>query len=653
MNELSEKKRVVAKKHELHTHKNIPYLVHITPNVILTEDGDYLQTIRISGASFESADDEQINNWHDRINKLLRSISSENISIWQHLVRREENTYPSGEFPEGFAKNLNQKYAKRVTGHLMMINELYLTIVYRPQTSRIGKAIWGVLSSRNKKASQDERQESLEIIDKVAREIESTLLRYDTEPLGIYKHNGVLFSEPVEFYSFLINGEWDRVALAQAPLNYTISSARPFFGMETVELRLPNNTIYGAMLGINSYPPESHAIFLNSLLSSSFSFVLTQSFSFLHQETAKRKMKLARNRMINSNDDSISQIEEINEALDDIVAKRWVMGDHHFSLFVKGSSIKELTDNIANARSSLSESGITVAREDLALVSAFWAQLPANFKFRPRISAINSLNFSGFAPMHNFPMGRKENNHWGSALTMYITSAKTPYYFSFHASDPTDEDGGTKKDVGHTLVLGPTGSGKTAWIAFNLCMLQKFGATSILFTKDRDTEILIRALGGQFYPITLGLPTGWNPFWLDPKDPKTIPYLNRLVCLLISCVKKGNDGKDANAYHLTINEEKDIAEAISEVMKREIKHRRLGRVLDYLPKNRGGIYERLSQWCYSRDHIMKDGKHAWVFDNPTDTLISTLGSSKTTGFDLTMFLDDPELRTPINMHLFC
>ena len=652
MSNLAEKKREVAKNHELEIHKNIPYLVHITPNVILTDNGDYLQTIRISGASFESADDDQINNWHDRINKLLRSISSENISIWQHLVRRAENTYPAGDFPEGFAKNLNQKYADRITGHLMMVNELYLTIVYRPQVSRIGKAIWGFLSSRDKKATQDEREESLGIIDKVAKEIESTLMRYDTETLGIYTHKGILFSEPVEFLAFLINGEWNRIALSQAPLNLIIASTRPFFGMETVELRQPDNTIYGAMLGINAYPSESHAVFLNNLLSSSFSFVLTQSFSFLHQETAKRKMKLSRNRMINSNDDSVTQIEEINDALDDIVAKRWVMGDHHFSLFVKGNSIKALTDNIAKARTSLSEAGITVAREDLALVSAFWAQLPANFKHRPRISAINSLNFSGFAPMHNFPMGRKENNHWGSALTMYITSAKTPYYFSFHASDPTDADGGTKKDVGHTLVLGPTGSGKTAWIAFNLCMLQKFNTTSILFTKDRDTEILIRALGGKFYPIVPGQNTGWNPFWLDPNDPKTIPYLNRLVCLLISRTKKGSDGKDTQAHRLTITEEKDIADAISEVMKRDLQHRRLGRVLDYLPKNRGGIYERLSQWCHARETGMKSGSHAWVFDNPTDNLIENLGSSKTTGFDLTLFLDDPELRTPINMHLF-
>ena len=95
-----------------------------------------------------------------------------------------------------------------------------------------------------------------------------------------------------------------------------------------------------------------------------------------------------------------------------------------------------------------------------------------------------------------------------------MTAAGTPYYFSYHASDPLDPDGGTKKDIGHALIIGPTGSGKTALIAFTLCELQAFGVTSVLFTKDRDTEICIRALGGRYYPIQLGVPTGWNPFQL-------------------------------------------------------------------------------------------------------------------------------------------
>ncbi|WP_236611491.1 hypothetical protein, partial [Xanthomonas fragariae] len=82
-------------------------------------------------------------------------------------------------------------------------------------------------------------------------------------------------------------------------------------------------------------------------------------------ESARWKLKLSKNRMINSGDDALSQVDEIDDAVDDLTARRWVMGDHHFSLFVKAGSLRELNDHIAEARTALSEGGITAAREDL------------------------------------------------------------------------------------------------------------------------------------------------------------------------------------------------------------------------------------------------------------------------------------------------
>ncbi|CAE6850354.1 Type IV secretion system protein virB4 [Paraburkholderia aspalathi] len=652
MNISADVKREKALRREPVVSKNIPYAVHLTPTTVMTENRDYVQVLRLTGASFESADDDQVNNWHERLNGLLRSVASQNVAIWQHVVRREEKTYPSGEFPEGFAKDLNEKYAARVGGETLMVNELYLTVVYRPQPSMVGNALWSLIASGDDKALAQEREESIDTLNKVVAELEASLIRYDAERLSVYTHNGVLFTEPMEFFAFLVNGEWQRIPLAQAPLRTLIPTSRPFFGNEAIEIRHPTKTTYGAMLGINAYPPETKSVFLNHLLTVPFSFVLTQSFSFLQQDTARGKLKRARNRMNNAGDDAKSQIDEIDDALDDLVSRRFVMGDHHFNLFVKADNLRELSENISIARTALSEGGVVAAREDLAVASAFWAQLPANFKMRPRIAAINSRNLCGFAPLHNFPMGRRQNNHWGDALTMFITSAGTPYYFSFHAADPNDEDGGTKKDVGHTLVLGPTGSGKTAWIAFNLCMLQKFGVTSILFTKDRDTEIVIRALGGKYYPIKTGIPTGWNPFWLDKEDPGTTAYLNRLVRKLVTRPRLVESGIEIDSEPLSITEENEIERAIASVLRLDKEYRRLGRVLDYLTKGQGSVHERLAKWCYSREPGRPDGANAWVFDNPTDSLMDSFGSALTTGFDITAFLDVPELRTPINMHLF-
>jgi len=116
----------------------------------------------------------------------------------------------------------------------------------------------------------------------------------------------------------------------------------------------------------------------------------------------------------------------------------------------------------------------------LALEAAYWAQLPANFAFRSRKAPITSRNLVGMSPFHNFPIGRATGNHWGDALTMLITNARSPFYFSLHASDPRAEDGGSRKDIGHTSVIGPTGSGKTVLIGFLVCMLTKAHTTQVL-----------------------------------------------------------------------------------------------------------------------------------------------------------------------------
>src|SRR4029453_10440702 len=82
-------------------------------------------------------------------------------------------------------------------------------------------------------------------------------------------------------------------------------------------------------------------------------------------------------------------------------------------------------------------------------------------------------------------------------------------------------------------------------------------------------------------------------------------------------------------------------------------HRRLGRVLDFLDTTKPeGIFVRLKQWCHARRAGGVNGPYAWVFDNPEDTLIGSFGQALTTGFDTTEFLDQPVLRTPINMYLF-
>src|ERR1700722_2899883 len=122
-----------AMNREIFGAMNIPYTSHVHENVVKTKAGDFVQAFRLAGASFQSADDADINNWHERLNILLRNIASDQVSLWTHIVRRRENVYPSGECSPGFSREVDEHYRERVTGETLMVNELYLSVVFRSQ----------------------------------------------------------------------------------------------------------------------------------------------------------------------------------------------------------------------------------------------------------------------------------------------------------------------------------------------------------------------------------------------------------------------------------------------------------------------------------------------------------------------------------------
>ena len=97
-----------ALRRELRAAAMIPLVAHVDEHVARTSAGDYVQTLRLAGASFESADDEDINNWHERLNVLLRNIASPNLALWTHVIRRRETMCPQGRTVPGFAREVEQ-----------------------------------------------------------------------------------------------------------------------------------------------------------------------------------------------------------------------------------------------------------------------------------------------------------------------------------------------------------------------------------------------------------------------------------------------------------------------------------------------------------------------------------------------------------------
>jgi type IV secretion system protein VirB4 len=642
-------------RRELWATRQIPYTAHLSEHVVRTKWGDFLQVFRIGGASFESADDAQLNNWHERLAIAWRNLASPNVAVWTHVIRRRERGYPAGEFSVDFAADLNAHYRERLSGERLMVNELYVALVYRSTTGVVTDWTAKILSRMQRGAVEMDLKAALEACEKLRQTLKAALDRYEIEVLGVYQREGHTYSQVLEFLGFLINGERQRMPLPRAPLNEVLATSRPIFGVEVIEYRTSTQTHLAAMLGIKEYPTPTVTGMFHGLLSTPFPLILTQSFTFLSKASSQGLLQRQFARMSNAGDFAVTQAAQLQDALDALAGDEFVMGDHHLSLQVLTDPVesydaaevikqhKSLNDRVGIARRILSDTNMAVAREDLALEAAYWGQLPGYFSRRLRKAPITSRNFAAMAPFHNYPVGRARGNHWGDALTLLITSARSPYFFSLHASDPRDPDGGSRRDVGHTFLCGPTGGGKTVLIGVLISMLTKFGCTQVIIDKDRGLEILVRALGGEYLPLKNGIATGCNPLQLPP-TPANVDFLKGWLRLLVQ-THAAEAGVGAST--LPVREEADLELALRGTLALEPAARRLSRLIEFLdPTSPDGVYARLSTWCDSTA-----GDYSWAFDNPQDLIVPRLAENSLIGFDCTDQINHAVVRTPMTAYL--
>jgi type IV secretion system protein VirB4 len=499
----------------------IPYSIHVDNHTIKTMEGDFLQVIKVEGIAHESADDSEINVWHEQFNQLLRNIASPNIAIWTHIIRREESSYPNANFNQIFAYQLNEKYKASLDKVRMFMNDLYVTIIYRPNALKVQK-VFSKFQKTSRKAQLEAEKESLAKLYDTVGNVMSGLSRYEPTRLSVYEYNGFVYSDVLEFLAYLVNGEYQRIPLPKAPLNEVLTTTRPMFGNEVIELRKFTETEYASMISIQEYPSVTWPGLFDAILTAPFELILTQSFVFMDKAKATDLMQVNQRRMISAGDLAQSQIYEISQALDDLTSNRFVMGEHHLTLMIRSKNLKFLNDFTSDCRTVFADTGMKVVREDLAIEASFWAQLPGNFKMRPRPAPVTSRNFAGFSAFHNYPTGKRTGNHWGDAVALLQTASGSPYYFNFH-----------KGSLGNTIIIGPSGSGKTVLQGFMLSMLSRYNATGVFFDKDRGAELVIRALGGRYLALKSGKATGFNPFHLEPNDANRL-FMESLVRQLVA-----------------------------------------------------------------------------------------------------------------------
>ncbi|MFC0153949.1 VirB4 family type IV secretion/conjugal transfer ATPase [Xanthomonas dyei] len=607
---------------------------HVAPSVLKTTGGDYLLIWHLAGLPFVGRDEFELEQRHNTFNRLVQTLRAPdfaNVAFWVHDVRRRRKIGNAGRFKQSFNQELSDEYYAALSSQKIMQNELYFSMIYRPVVT--GRRMMEK-SGDPDKIRVEEEQAIAKVIE-LATNVEAVLKDYSPYRLGMYEaKNGVVFSETLEFLGYLLNRIDEPVPVLQAPVSAYLPVSKHMFANKTGDfvIRTPDGiNHFGAILNVKEYADGTYPGILNGLKYLDFEYVITHSFSPVGRHDALKVLERTKGMMISSGDKSSSQIRDLDLAMDDVASGNFVLGEYHFTLAVYADSQEKLSRQIATTRAELSNAGFVSSKEDLAIASSFYAQLPGNWRFRTRIANLSSLNFLGLSPLHNFAQGKQHNNPWGDCVTTLQTTNGQPYYFNFHATHPAENSLG-EKAIANTMVIGKSGTGKTALINFLLSQVQKFDPipTIFFFDKDRGAEIFVRACGGNYLALENGAPTGFNPFQCESNETNT-QFLAELIKVL------------AGKLEYSAREEEDIYRAVEGMLDTPLHLRSMSNFRKSLP-NMGddGLYARMRRWTAGNSL-------GWVFDNPVDTIDLTRASI--IGFDYTDIIDNAEVRVPVINYL--
>ncbi len=604
----------------------IPYRCHWNSDTILTHKEELVRVIKIKGFAFETADDIDIDLKKNARNNLLKGMSSGNFTLHFHTIRRKEKGFPDGEMPEKFSDRVNREWAQKHSNDKSFINEHYFTLVRGSDTSGIAvlEHIAKKLQHKADKTSwENYMRDGYDELDEMTERILNGFGNYGPRVLGLAETEDGVTSEILEFLSRLVNcGYSQPMTVPLGQISHHLPVSRLYFGNKSIEAHHPHAVKYAGLVSIKEYRPSTHAGVFDGFMQMPFELIISQSFSFINRMVAISSMQLQQRRLVQSEDVAVSQIQEIDSALDSAMSGEFGFGNHHMTVLCIEDTPKALESALSLAVVELSNTGITGVREKMNLEPAFWAQLPCNADYMARRSVVNTLNIASFASFHNYPSGKRKKNHWGDAVTVLNTVSGTPYFFSFHV-----------RDVGHSMIIGPTGAGKTVLLNFLCAQAQKFNCRLFFFDKDRGAEIFIRAIRGRYIIPNAAKTSGFNPFQLEDNSTNRsflIEFMKALVMI--------------GDTPLPAHEVERINEAVQGNYKLPKEQRRLRNIAPFMGlSGPGTLAGRLSMWHTG-------GSHSKLFDNEDDLIDFT--SARSFGIEMAHILQDKVSIGPVLLYLF-
>ena len=281
---------------------------------------------------------------------------------------------------------------------------------------------------------------------------------------------------------------------------------------------------------------------------------------------------------------------DLGRCLEDIEMRGTQIGEWSQTFVVQGATLEAVEGASAEVMRIVGAHEGAVHEETYNSLNAFLAALPGGRPFNLRKLLVTDKNHVDLGLWSTPSAGEPRNSFLRApALLTLETEEQSLYHLNLHLND-----------VGHTLVLGMTGSGKSFVMNCVLAHAQKYHPHTIILDVGGSYRPITQALGGSYISLRGGdLPFSINPFALEP-TPANRQFQFAFTKSLIE-----SDGA------LTDDEEqKEIYDAIEALSILDRDQQRLGTLATTLGPALG---RRLRRWTAGEQY------GAW-FDNVEDTV---------------------------------
>lgn len=480
----------------------LPWAALIAPGIVLNKDGSFQRTARYRGPDLDSSTQSELIATSARINDALKRFGS-GWAIFFEADRHEISEYPVSEFPDLASWLVEQERKGAFEAELTHYDStFYLTLCYLPPEDHTNKAQDLLLETPDNHRGFDARDhlnafinQSDRAFDLFAGTLPELEMLDDAETLT-YLH-GTISTKRHPVVSPEIPLYLDAI-LADCALTGGLA---PMLG--DAHMRI---------ITITSFPGSTTAGILDALNNLGISYRWSSRFismdkveaikvlgKYRRQWFAKRKSVMSILKEVMTNEQSVlvdtdadNKVFDADAAMQELGGDLVSYGYFTTTITVWDTDIALVDEKLRIVERTVNSAGFTTINETVNAVDAWLGSLPGHTYANVRQPIISSLNLAHMTPLSSVWAGQGYNEHFNApSLLMAETGGATPFRLNLHQGD-----------VGHSIVVGPTGAGKSVLLSLIAMQFRRYADSQVyIFDKGGSARTATLAMGGIWFDL--------------------------------------------------------------------------------------------------------------------------------------------------------